>query len=502
VRGTALALVMAAVLAGAWRWGSYVAGGSDSYCYVHQAERWASGRLQEVEPLALRAPWPNGPLAFAPAGHVPSQTVPGAVVPICASGLSMVMAPFVLVGGPHAAFLVMPLFGALLVAAVSAIGGRFGGRVALASAMLTAASPIVLYQVIQPMTDVPAAALWCLVVALATATSPRGPLLAGVATSAAILVRPNLVPFGFLVGLYILLRPERTLAQRLRAGVAYAAACVPGCVGQLLIQRALYGSLLASGYGNLDRLFAWSNVGPNAERYFSWLVQSHSPLLLVALVAPLVLPGALSWLLLGLVAANLLLYLPYVVFEHWSFLRFLVPALPFAIVLTVAVADAAWRRARWPAPSVALGALTAALAGFFLVQAREHDAFRLQQIESRFARSGTYASAALPAKALVITSWQSGSVRFYSGRKTLSWEGVPPDSLERAVAFVESEGYEPYLLFERWEEPLFRRRFGGNGFGALDWPPIAEVGSEVRIYRVSDRAPYLAGGSVPTSFVR
>ena len=74
MRGIALALVVMAVLAVTWRWNSYVAGGSDSYCYLHQAERWASGRLQEVEPLALRAPWANGPLAFAPAGHVPSGT--------------------------------------------------------------------------------------------------------------------------------------------------------------------------------------------------------------------------------------------------------------------------------------------------------------------------------------------------------------------------------------------------------------------------------------------
>jgi hypothetical protein len=349
---------------------------------------------------------------------------------------------------------------------------------------------------------VPAAALWCLAVALATGTSRRGPLLSAAATSAAILVRPNLVPLGFLVGLYLLLRGERTSGQRLRAGLTYALASAPGCAAVLLIQRALYGSALGSGYGNLDRLFAWSHVGANAERYVTWLVQSHSPVVLLALVAPLLLPGPLSLLLLALVAVNVALYLPYVVFEQWSFLRFLLPGIPFLIVLTVAVADAAWRRARWPAPRLALGALTLALAGFFLVQARDRDTFRLGQIESRFERGGTYVAASLPANAFVITRWQSGSVRFYSGRKTMSWDGVPPDALERAFAFVEAEGYEPYLLLERWEEPLYRRRFGSDAFGALDWPPIAEIGSEIRIYRVSDRARYMAGGSVPTTYVR
>ena len=39
MRGFALALVIGALMVTAVRWGSWVAGGSDSYCYVHQAER-------------------------------------------------------------------------------------------------------------------------------------------------------------------------------------------------------------------------------------------------------------------------------------------------------------------------------------------------------------------------------------------------------------------------------------------------------------------------------
>src|SRR6188508_3747377 len=100
MRRVAIALLLAAVVAVAVRFGSFVAGGSDSYCYVHQAERWASGRLLVPEPLALAAPWPDAALTFAPAGHRPSPTVPGAIVPICASGLSILMAPFLAVGGP------------------------------------------------------------------------------------------------------------------------------------------------------------------------------------------------------------------------------------------------------------------------------------------------------------------------------------------------------------------------------------------------------------------
>src|SRR5258705_4909187 len=87
----------AAVFAAGLHWGTFAVGGSDSYRYVHQAQGWSTGRLQVVEPLALDAPWPDAPRTFAPAGHVPSPTVPGAAVPMCPAGLSIAMAPFMLV---------------------------------------------------------------------------------------------------------------------------------------------------------------------------------------------------------------------------------------------------------------------------------------------------------------------------------------------------------------------------------------------------------------------
>ena len=157
MRQLLLILILVVVIAAGLHWGTFAVGGSDSYCYVHQAERWASLTLQRPEPMALEAPWPDAPLAFAPAGHVPSQTVPGALVPICPSGLSVVMAPFFALGGQAGLFLVVPLFGALLVWATFTCGARYGSRVGLASAVLVACSPPFLYQLMQPMSDVPAA---------------------------------------------------------------------------------------------------------------------------------------------------------------------------------------------------------------------------------------------------------------------------------------------------------------------------------------------------------
>jgi hypothetical protein len=478
---------------------------------VHQAERWADvlgqlarGRLatlQVPEPLALEAPWADAGRAFAPAGHVPSPTVPGAIVPICPAGLSIAMAPFVLAGGPRAAFYVLPLFAAVLIAATSVVGARFGPRVGVLSSLLVASSPIVLYQAIQPMSDVPAAAMWMVAVAAVTGTSRRGILMGGLATSAAIVMRPNLLPLGLTIGAFLLVRPERTRHVRLRMAAAYAAWCAPGCAVVAITQYAFYGSPLSSGYGSLLALFAMGHVAPNLSRYLGWLWSTHTPAIALAVLAPWLLPGGLTALGLAMFLVNLAVYVPYVVFDDWSYLRFLLPTIPLLLILVVAVGDALLRRLRVPALNWVGAALAIALSLLFLREARARPTFDLQQLEARFERAGRFVGQRLPQNALVITTAESGSVRFYAGRKTLLWDGLDPAWLDRALLFVRAKGYEPYLLFERREEPEFRMRFAGNDMARLDWPPMAEVSSQVRIYRPDDRDRYLRGTLSPTEYV-
>jgi len=518
----ALAALAAAVLTASVRWGSFVAGGPDSYCYVEQAQRWAAwvsggGPLLAPEPLALDAPWPDAAATFVPVGHAASALVPGATVPICPSGLSLAMAPFAMLGGPGAVFAAVPIFGVVLILAAHAVGARFGTRVGLAAALLTASSPVFLYQVVQPMSDVPAAALWTTAVAAALGTGRRHALWSGLATSGAILMRPNLVPIGFAIGLYHALRPERTWRHRVRAALVHAAASAPGCLAVAALQATFFGSPFASGYGSFDSLFAAAHVWPNLLRYGGWLLDAQTPAVALALLAPWLLPGAASMLLLGMFAVNLALYLPYIEFEHWSFLRFLLPTLPLVFVLLAGVVDALTARLAWAmekrrstAPvrrwslvrSVVVALVAFVLAAAGVRAAIDGQALQLQALEARFERAGTYVRDRLPPNAFVVTSWHSGSVRFYGGRNTLDWTSLDPAWLERAIAFLETRGYEPYLLFERWEEPQFRARFGGTGLAALDWPPAAEGAGQVRIYRPGDRERYLAGESPPTEYFR
>jgi hypothetical protein len=149
-----------------------------------------------------------------------------------------------------------------------------------------------------------------------------------------------------------------------------------------------------------------------------------------------------------------------------------------------------------------LAIVTIALAVFLVREAWARSVFRLQALEARYERAGDYVARRLPPNAMVITSWESGSVRFYSGRKTLVWDAMDPAWLDRAVAYVRTRGYEPFFLFERWEEPIFRQRFAGSSLGMLDWPPAAEIASQVRIYRPEDRERYLKGTQPPTDYSR
>ena len=96
-------------------------------------------------------------------------------MPLCPAGLSLLMAAAVALGGERALFLVVPLLGALAVWCAFLIGRRLGGPVAgAASAVLLACSPTFLYQLVQPMSDVPAAALWLAALALALRARDAG----------------------------------------------------------------------------------------------------------------------------------------------------------------------------------------------------------------------------------------------------------------------------------------------------------------------------------------
>lgn len=464
-------------------WGTRAAGGSDSYCYIGQAEEFAAGRATLAEPLARVLPLPRADLIFAPVGFVPGPA--GAAVPMCAPGLSLVMAVAWQVGGEAGLHAVVPALGALAVWCTFLLGVRLAdGTTGMCAAWLLGASPIFLYQIVQPMSDVPAAAFWS--AAMVLASSVRTPTLfgAGVAASLALLTRPNLAPCLVPLAGFILRRASRHGLVKFLVGLA------PGSAVLLALNHVRYGSPFRSGYGDLGHLFALSHVGPNAARYFEWMMESHTPIVLLGLAAPLLIKArvaaddslrrALIWTAFTFVLVVVGCYLPYTVFDAWWYIRFLLPALPCVFVLTSDSLVTLASRTR--VGSFFLVPMLAVLLTWYVSYARTHEVFRLKDLERRYITAGTLVGRTLPANAIVITIQQSGAVRHYGRRPAALWDAIAPDALDETVRLMEDAGLKPYILIEEGERQEFRARFKGEVVGALDWPASVEVRDRVTVW--------------------
>jgi hypothetical protein len=498
VVAAAIALAVAVGLAafGVVR-GTWAVGGSDSSCYALMAKSFAAGRLQPHSSLA-DAPWPAAPLTLAPGGFIPSPLHADAAAPICAPGLSVLMAPLAAVFGQDAIFWVTPIAAFMLVLSAFAIARQLaGGMAGATAAILTASSPIVLYQSVQPMNDIVTAALWLLALAVSGTH-----LAAGALAGAAMLVRPNLAPLALVIAAVPFIQHD-TRAKRWRALAAMAAGALPGVLILLLVNRALYGDALGSGYGDAASLFAIAHINPNVSNYSRALFDTQNVVPLLGLLAPVVFTGARrtgSLLLLGFAAVVVAIYLLYSPFPEWWYLRFLIPALVVLLILASAVGVHLLSKSSMggviPIAAVVLGIVGTRAAA-------DRQAFELQRIEGRYRESADLVRDRLPSNAVLITVWQSGGIRFHADREVVLWESLDPAWLDGAVAWLRSKGQRPYFLFERREESEFRARFRNQSdLAGLDWPPRFDLNRQVRIYDPDDRARFLAGESYATENVR
>ena len=501
------------VLIASVAWNTRASGGSDSSCYMLQADAFARGELLLREPLAVTAPFPDAARMFAPTGWVPSPVEPFAAVPICAPGLAMVMAVASVVAGRDALAAVVPVFAAAAVWLTFVFGRRLDSPgTGAAAAVLLACSPIFLYQAVQPMSDVPATALWLAALVACARRSVWGDLTAGVSAAFAVLVRPNLaIAIAPLLIVLLSGRNDRSWKGRAAPLVRFGVAAAPLLLTLAWMNVRRYGAPLAFGYGDTGRLFLAAHVWPNLARYPRWLLSTETPFILLALMSPWWAwrrghRETLTLILATLTSVALLLatYLAYVVFNDWWYIRFLLPALPVLLVLSVAVASdlipsaiARWR-------PLVIGCLSVVLCVWYLHVAQTRQVFLLQALESRFVAAGRYAARALPPQAVVLAVQESGSIRYHGDRSTLTWDAIVPSRLDATIAWLIAAGRPPFIAVEDPEEPAFRQRFERQRFGALDWPPMAEIHLpvRVRIYDVAQRDRYLAREQLSVEHVR
>ena len=518
--GHVAAFASLAAFAIAAAWNTRAAGGSDSSCYVLQADAFAHGRAS-LEPVLSEVPPGLSPAALAPIGFIASPAPPHAAVPICASGLALMMAP-VLVAGRELVFLVVPVFAGLLVWWTFSFASRVAdGATAACAAILLACSPIFLYQAVQPMSDVPAAALFMGALVCALRGGRASAFAAGALASLAVLTRPNLVIV--IAPLVLLLKnrdsatfPENPdgpgLSESVKPGQSrflwFVAGGVPAGILLLALNAARYGGPLASGYGDSAGLFAWAHVAPNLARYPRWLLETQSPLIVLALAGPVML-WARGWRRVALAATLSLAgvfatYFAYTVFDDWWYLRFLLPALPLLMVfMTFSMFAIARRLSRAHGRRGAV-IVCALLASWYLDVAARRHAMDLRLLEARFRVTGEYAGRSLPANVIVLAVQHSGSVRFYGGKPSLAWDGIDPSALDQVIALLRTRGFAPVIVLEDAEEQPFRTRFATQGAGQLDWPPAAEVHGRVRVrvYDPAQRNAFLTGARIATEHIR
>jgi hypothetical protein len=474
-------------------WNTRAVGGSDSSCYVLQADAFAHGHARLRNPLAAVLT-DVAPAAFAPTGFVPSAVNPRDAVPICSPGLSLLMAPLVPLG--QAAFLVVPFCAALAVYLSFVLGRRlYGAWAGAGAAVLVATLPPFVYQSIQPMSDVPAATFLIAAMAALTQRNARGHRLGGMCLSIAVLVRINLLLPA--IALLLLLRDRRALARTL-------AAAAPAVTLLVVLNLHRYGAPFASGYGPAGSLFAASHVAPNFVRYLSWTMRTASPLVLAAVVAPWTLPDGDARRCAAVILVTsvfvIATYLPYTVFDDWWYLRFLLPALlPLIVLATGGIAALAERMgARWAAVGVVI---VVSLWQVRLVQTLR--VLDLARLESRYRIAGQVARR-LPPNAVCLTVQESGAIWFYARIPTLGWGDFTAASLDVAFTHLRERGYHPLVVLEDAEVEPFRMRFSDSAVGALDWPPFLVVDASPRVafFDPVDRERFEAGSRIRTDHVR
>jgi hypothetical protein len=464
-------------------YGSFTAGGADSYGYVSQAALWLGGDLHIEQPIVEQVSWPFAAWTFTPLGYRPVSDA-GVIVPTYPPGLPLLMALFSVIFGPRGAFFVVPLLASVALACTYALGKMATGsaNVGALAALLVLASPVFLGHAMLPMTDVPVTAGWALTCVLVL-KERFSPLLAGMAAGVTLLIRPNLI---LLAGAPVLAwlfgdgpqRPRwRTVA---RTVTAYSAGILGALIALAIVNVSLYGSPFESGYGSFSDLYGLAALPQNLRNYALWMWQTQSATVLVGLI-PLLVQGtirrrAVGVCLVALFVLTLVSYVFYNPFENWTYLRFLLPAFPALFVFVAAGVWTLCRRIPIPARVAVALVLGVAVVSPGVRFARDQYILNWHTHEQRYARAGSRVRELAPPDAVLFSSQHSGSLRYYTDRLTLRYDLLGERRLDSAIRELNDKGRPSYLVIDEWEHLDFRKRFAPrNRAGTLEWAPLARI---------------------------
>jgi hypothetical protein len=321
-------------------------------------------------------------------------------------------------------------------------------------------------------------------------TNMRSAWGAASALVVALLIRPNLLPIVPVLALWLVWRIAAHRPERWRhtwRAVVVLGGVAAASIATSAIYWAAYGTPFESGYGETANYFSLSHIVPNARNYALWFTEVHTPIAWLGLVA-LALPMRALWpavadrsaviafaLVTAVVIAEFLIYL---VLDNSSYLRFFLVCYPFIMLGVASVAMAIGRTHYIAGPIVAAALVIAVIAkGISLVP--EWNILGQRFVEGKIADTADHVRAVTPENSVVLASEHSGSIRFYAGRVTLRWDYLPPEWLDRAVAWMAARGVHTYALLDEIERVAARDRFKGQTLAAvLEGPPVFRFGNK------------------------
>jgi hypothetical protein len=380
-------------------------------------------------------------------------------------------------------------------------------------ALLIASTPVVLGHTVMPFSDVPAAAFWALAWLMSVRPGYVAPMASGAAAALAMMIRPNLAPLAVVIAITAALADYDGWK---RAFTRLAIFGVLGSLGPALVlwsQAALYGHPLQSGYRvPMDFFFKLERVPYNAGLYPRMLAALHS---WVAFAGLAFVPfgvrgmrasrdaytrGLLVVSAVGLIVVNYALYLPYLTYVGWFWLRFLLPALLALFLLLAAGADhlRMWLQARWPRLSAA------ALIPVLIVPWYGEKEIRPQVGYERIHMMERYLPEVLPRNAVVLTYAHGGAIAAATGRPLIRIDYVEGGLLDPLIRTLQRRGYRPVYVFDVAVEGNFiGDRFKATELGRLTWPARAELTSVTSIvyYDLADRDAFSSGERWPTDIL-
>lgn len=489
---------------------TYVGTASDTAAYVAISEMWRRSELVRPSPLQLLGGVPRREGASTALGLRPGMQS-GTDVPAYPAGWPMLMASaWAATGTPLSAYVVTPALYGLLLATAAALANYRCASAApgLFAAAILAGMPALFFSAIEPMSDVPAAALWTLSWYLALSETSSAGLAAGACVALAILIRPNLAPLAF-VPLGLLLRPAFQRPRRAAPALAFTAMASAGVGLLLALQSVVYGSWSESAYPGASGFFALKHVGINLQNYSRMLAAQFGLPTIMVLAAgafaslrwpdradPVARAGA-SFVLL-----NAMLYVAYLPMDQWPFIRFLYPG----IVGVAVIAARGWYRIALIGTMSRYAVVLACCLAAGTSAAMRPDlwgySWRAWIDYQRVLQMREYVDAAFPPNAVVLGFVHTGVLSHGGRRSIVRLDKIEPGELEATVRNLEASGLIPYFVLDsEIEYAAFRSRFADSQYGDLDWAPRARFVSafESACWRASDKS---AAASYRTDVLR